>query len=221
MKQFIQDFQERFPLVSVQIEYHHPAEVYERIKGGEVDIGLLSYPRKSRALNIIDWREEPMVMVCSPEHPLAARSTITLGQLDQQEMVAFSHGLAIRRKLDKLFSSHGLDVPVAVEFDNIEMLKRAIEINSGISLLPEPTILRERDAGTLHTASISDVALVRPLAIIHRRSGQLGRTAKRFVELLLKDASSTNGRARSRNANCSRKQRAGTAGVKNAAGNGK
>ena len=221
MKQFIQDFQERFPLVSVQIEYHHPAEVYERIKGGEVDIGLLSYPRKSRALNIIDWREEPMVMVCSPEHPLAARSTITLGQLDQQEMVAFSHGLAIRRKLDKLLSAHGLDVPVVVEFDNIEMLKRAIEINSGISLLPEPTILRERDAGTLHTASISDVTLVRPLAIIHRRSGQLGRTAKRFMELLLEDASSANGRARSRNANRSRKQRAGTAGVKNAAGNGK
>jgi DNA-binding transcriptional LysR family regulator len=221
MKQFIQDFQERFPLASVQIEYHHPAEVYERIKGGEVDIGLLSYPRKNRALNIIDWREEPMVMVCSPEHPLAARSTITLGQLDQQEMVAFSHGLAIRRKLDKLLSSHGLDVPVVVEFDNIEMLKRAIEINSGISLLPEPTILRERDAGTLHTASISDISLVRPLAIIHRRLGQLGRTANRFVELLLEDASSANGRARSRNANPDRKQCAGTAGVKNIAGNGR
>ena len=209
MKDFTHRFQERFPLASIQIEYHHPAEVYERIKSGEADIGLVSYPRSNRALNIIDWREEPMVMVCSPEHPLAGKSTVKLKQLDQQEMVAFSHGLAIRRELDKLFSSHGLDVPVAVAFDNIEMLKRAIEINSGISLLPEPTVLREQEAGTLNTVSISDLSLVRPLAIIHRRSGQLGRTASRFVELLLEDTGSSNGRASSRNGSSRKKHQVG------------
>tara|TARA_B100000809_G_scaffold256012_1_gene295371 strand:- start:27 stop:992 length:966 start_codon:yes stop_codon:yes gene_type:complete len=216
MKQFILDFQERYPLASVHIEYHHPADIYERIKSGEVDIGLLSYPRSSRSLNIIEWREEPMVMVCSPDHPLASRSTITLKQLDQQEMVAFSHGLAIRRILDKLLSSHGLEIPVAVEFDNIEMLKRAIEINSGISLLPEPTILRERNAGTLHTASISDFTLVRPLAIIHRRSGQLGRTASRFVDMLLEDAAATNGKTAGPNGH-----RRARSGMKNRTGNRK
>ncbi|MFP6752551.1 MAG: LysR family transcriptional regulator [Pirellulaceae bacterium] len=216
MKQFILDFQERYPLASVHIEYHHPADIYERIKSGEVDIGLLSYPRSSRSLNIIEWREEPMVMVCSPDHPLASRSTITLKQLDQQEMVAFSHGLAIRRILDKLLSSHGLEIPVAVEFDNIEMLKRAIEINSGISLLPEPTILRERNAGTLHTASISDFTLVRPLAIIHRRSGQLGRTASRFVDMLLEDAAATNGKTAGPNGH-----RRAKPGMKNRTGNRK
>ena len=216
MKQFMLDFQERYPLASVHIEYHHPADIYERIKSGEVDIGLLSYPRSSRSLNIIDWREETMVMVCSPDHPLASRSTITLKQLDQQEMVAFSHGLAIRRILDKLLSSHGLEIPVAVEFDNIEMLKRAIEINSGISLLPEPTILRERDAGTLHTASISDFTLVRPLAIIHRRSGQLGRTASRFVDMLLEDTAATNGKNTGPNGH-----RKAKSGMKNRTGNRK
>ena len=155
-------------------------------------------------------------MVCSPDHPLASRSTITLEQLDQQAMVAFSHGLAIRRILDKLLSSHGLEIPIAVEFDNIEMLKRAIEINSGISLLPEPTILRERDAGTLHTASISDFTLVRPLAIIHRRSGQLGRTASRFVDMLLEDAASTNGKTAGPNGH-----RRARSGIKKRTGNRK
>lgn len=208
MKDFTQRFQERFPRASIHIEYHHPAEVYEQIKSGEADIGLISYARSSRSLNVIDWREEPMVLVCSPDHKLAEKSTVKLGQLDQQEMVAFSHGLAIRRELDKLLSLHGLEIPVAVEFDNIEMLKRAIEINSGISLLPERTVLREREAGTLHTASISDLSLVRPLAIIHRRSGRLGRTASRFVELMLEDTSSTNGKAVSGNGNGRKKPRA-------------
>jgi len=220
MKQFIQRFQQRFPRVSVQIEYHHPADVQERIKRGEVDIGLLSYPRSSRSLNSIAWREEPMVMVCSPEHPFAGLSSITLKQLDQQEIVAFSHGLAIRREVDKLFSAHGLEVAVSVEFDNIEMLKRAIEINSGISLLPEPTILKERQAGTLCTASISDVKLVRPLSIIHRRPGQLGRTASRFVELLLEDTSSANGQSPGGNGERRRKPAAGRPRARKASGNG-
>ena len=71
-----------------------------------------------------------------------------------------------------------------MEFDNIETIKRAIEIDAGIGLLPEPTVVREVAAGTLAAVSLSTDTFVRPLGIIHRRGKDLGVTVRRFIELL-------------------------------------
>ncbi len=64
---------------------------------------------------------------------------------------------------------------VALEFDNIETIKRAIEIGAGVSLLPEPTIAREIESGSLVQIPLEGVALVRPLGIIHRRDREAER----------------------------------------------
>jgi hypothetical protein len=80
----------------------------------------------------------------------------------------------------------GVDVEVAMEFDNIETIKRAIEIGAGLGILPEPTVTREVDAGTLMAVPLTTQELIRPLGIIHRRGKQLSGTARRFLESLLK-----------------------------------
>jgi len=73
---------------------------------------------------------------------------------------------------------------VTMEFDNIETIKRAIEIDAGVALLPEPTVLREVAAKTLVMVPLATDELVRPLGIIHRRGKELGSTTRRFIELL-------------------------------------
>ena len=71
-----------------------------------------------------------------------------------------------------------------MEFDNIETIKRAIEIDAGVALLPAPTVVREIEAGTLVAVPLSTNKLVRPLGIIHRRGKDLGVTVRRFIEML-------------------------------------
>ena len=71
-----------------------------------------------------------------------------------------------------------------MEFDNIETIKRAVEIDAGVSLLPAPTVVREVEAGSLVAVPLATNELVRPLGIIHRRGKDLGVTARRFIELL-------------------------------------
>jgi DNA-binding transcriptional LysR family regulator len=70
------------------------------------------------------------------------------------------------------------------DFDNIETIKQAVEIGAGIALLPEPTVERERAAGTLATVTIEGEALMRPLGILHRRQGELPAAAKEFIDML-------------------------------------
>src|SRR5690606_5592682 len=103
-------------------------------------------------------------------------------------MIGFDSDLTIRREIDRILQTHGVEVLVAMEFDNIETIKRAVEIDAGVALLPEPTVRREVAAKTLVMVPFQREELVRPLGIIHRRGKELGSTTRRFIELLQSEA---------------------------------
>jgi DNA-binding transcriptional LysR family regulator len=137
---------------------------------------------------VIPWREEEMVVAVHPSHRFAALKAIELGQLEGERFVHFDPELSIRRAIDRFLRQHEVQVETTMEFDNIENIKRAAEIPAGVAILPEPTLAQEVKAGTLVAVRFADHRLTRPLAIIHRRSGQLGLTASRFLKLLTSDA---------------------------------
>lgn len=184
MNAIVQEFIARHPRANVRLHYHHPDQVYELVENDQVDLGLVSYAKSSRTIKAMRWREEPMVFVCSPQHRLATQTSIQLSDLHDQAMVSFDVDLEIRREIDRTLAAARVEVNVVMEFDNIETIKRAIEIDAGVGLLPRPTVDRELAAGTLVALPLSDIEMVRPVGIIVRRGKELGKTAKRFVQLL-------------------------------------
>jgi len=149
---------------------------------------LVSYPRASRAIEAISWREEPMVLVCAPGHRLASYKLVTFDDLAGENVIGFDSDLTIRREIDRVLQLHEVEVNVAMEFDNIETIKRAVEIHAGVALLPQPTVQPEVAAKSLVMVPLATNELVRPLGIIHRRGKELGSTTHRFIELLRSEA---------------------------------
>jgi DNA-binding transcriptional LysR family regulator len=188
MSGLLRQFLAAHPRADVRFEYLHPHRVYEVVDQGQADIGLVSYPEESPSLAAIPWRTEPIVLVCYPQHPLAKRQSVSLGMLRDEQFVAFQDGLKIRDEIDTALAAGKVSVQVALAFDNIETIKRAIEIGAGISLLPEPTVAREIAAGSLVQIPVEEIALARPLGIIHRRDRNLSETAQRFINLLQSQA---------------------------------
>jgi DNA-binding transcriptional LysR family regulator len=184
MNRFVQEFMQKHPKANVRIQYQHPDRVYELVETDQVDLGLVSYPKSSRAIRAIAWRDEPMVLVCSPKHPLAWRDQVSLDELDGLDLISFDPQLQIRRELDRVLAGHDIEMRVVMEFDNIETIKRAIEIDAGVGLLPEPTVDKEVQSGSLVARPLKGVVLSRPVGIIVRGGKQLGRIANRFIEML-------------------------------------
>jgi DNA-binding transcriptional LysR family regulator len=180
----LQEFLSQFPKANVRLEYQHPHRVYEAVEKDHADLGLVSYPRASRTIEAIGWREEPMVLVCAPSHRLARFDAVAFEDLAGEKVIGFDSDLTIRREIDRVLQLHDAEVRVVMEFDNIETIKRAIEIDAGVALLPEPTVLREVESGSLAMVPLATDELVRPLGIIHRRGKELGSTTRRFIELL-------------------------------------
>jgi DNA-binding transcriptional LysR family regulator len=188
MSQYVKTFEERYVRASVRLEYLHPRRVIERVTSGEAELGLLSFPKKWPDLSVWTWREEAMVLAVDPSHRFASRSSVSVTELEGEPFIAFDSDLSIRRAIDRFLRRHEVQVDVVLAFDNIETIKRAIEVPTGISILPEPSLAHEVSAGTLVAISLDGLApserLTRPLAIIHRRQGTLERAAAKFLELL-------------------------------------
>jgi DNA-binding transcriptional LysR family regulator len=184
------EFLLRYPRADVKLEYQHPDRVVELVKNEQFDFGLVSYPKNTRLIKAYSWRTEQMVLACSTDHPFASAKSIRIKQLAGLPLVSFAEGLRIRRHIDKCLAEHHCQMPIAMEFDNIETLKRAVEINAGVSLLPEPTIAREVQLGTLAAIPLQDIELTRPIGIVCRRGKQFGKTARHFLRLLRKHTES-------------------------------
>ena len=159
----------------------------EKVRDGSVDLGLVPFPPTARDLVVLPWREEEMVLACQPTHPLARRASVRLGQLSGEKYIAFDKDLGIRRQVDRFLRQQGVAGEGELEFDNIENIKKGIEIAGGVALLPEPTLRQEVDAGLLVARPLADCRFMRPLAIIYRRQQRPSPAVQRFIDLLLEN----------------------------------
>jgi DNA-binding transcriptional LysR family regulator len=192
MHRYLHQFLTQYPKANVRLEYLHPHRVYDAVENDQADLGLVSYPRPSRTIKAIGWRQEPMVLACAPTHRFAHRSRVSLEEVAGEPIIGFDSDLTIRREIDRVLYEYRSELRVVMEFDNIETIKRAVEIDAGVSLLPAPTVVREVESGTLAAVPLSTNDLVRPLGIVYRRGKDLGVTARRFIELLRSETDPVN-----------------------------
>jgi len=181
---YLKQFLKQFPTVNVHVEYRRANQVYDDVLGNVVDIGLVAYPQKELRLEVVPLREDPMVLICHPQHPFAKAKQIKLKQIAGQKFVGFEPDIPTRRAIDKVFKDHGTSLMPVMEFDNIETVKRAVEIDAGISIVPHNTITQEIHKQTLVEVKIEDAEFFRPLAVIYKKSKVLSPAMKQFITIL-------------------------------------
>ena len=178
-------FSRLHPEVDLKLTFGRNERVVEMTQNGDVEVGLVSFPKNTKQLHSILWQQEPIRLVCSPKHSLANRTDIALSDLQGIEMVGFDRELELRKLIDQNLQRAGVSVNVAMEFDNADSIVRAIEANGGAGILPEAVVRRETASGTLCVVACKALRITRPLGIIFRRSGKLSRAALEFGSLLL------------------------------------
>lgn len=182
----IQPFMSEHQYARVLLECLHPHKVVEAVLNDEADIGILSYPAATRALEVLPLRSEPMIVVTHPSHRLVRKRRLTPADINGEAFIAFDQNLAIRKAIDRVLRQNNVKVNIVIEFDNVETIKQAIGIATGISILPRPTVMKELEIRTLAALSLVIPDLVRPIGIIHRRGRRLAPAVARFIEALQK-----------------------------------
>ncbi len=184
---YIKRFMKDYPTVNVHVEYSRSNQVYEDVLGNVVDLGLVAYPVKDPRLEIVPLRKDRLVLICHPEHKLAKEKKARLKDLMGHKFIAFESDIPTRRAIDKKLKDQKIEVKHVMEFDNIETVKRAVEIDAGISIVPHNTIVQEVAKKTLVEIRLEDSGLARPLAAIHKKKKVLSPAIKQFISTLKAD----------------------------------
>ena len=181
---YIKKFLHDYPSVNVRVEYRRSNLVYEDILHNAVDFGLVAFPVKQRQIEAIPFRDDHLVLITHPGHPLAKGGDIDIKQLAGQKFIGFDPDIPTRKAVDQIFRDHKLEIEPVMEFDNIETVKRAVEIDHGIAIVPQATVLQEVKQGTLIAVHFKGKDFTRPLAILHRKGRVLTPAMKKFIETL-------------------------------------
>jgi DNA-binding transcriptional LysR family regulator len=181
---YIKKFMKSYPTVNVHVEYRRASQVCEDVFSNVVDLGLVAYPIKDPKLEIIPLRKEPLVLICHPQHPFTRQKSIRLKALAGQKVISFEPDTPTRKALDKILKEHGVEVNHVMEFDNVETVKRAVEIDAGISIVPEGAVSQEIEKRTLAAVKIEDGEFYRPLAAICKKNRVLSPAMKQFLAIL-------------------------------------
>jgi DNA-binding transcriptional LysR family regulator len=182
-----EEFSLRYPTAQLQVEYMRPDKVYEAVRTDAADLGLVSYPESSREIAAIPWRSEEMQVAVPPAHPFAERDAVYPADLNGQDFIAFDEDLSIRRELDRYLRAQGIEVKTVMHFDNILMIKEAVGLGRGISILPARTMQAEIAQGRIVAVKLHAPDLVRPVGIVHRKRKKLNRAAQAFLNLLVSE----------------------------------
>jgi DNA-binding transcriptional LysR family regulator len=180
-------FLKAFPQVQLQLEYSRSNKIYEDALKGSIDVGIVAYPSRRPGITVIPFREDRLVLVCSPQHPLAKFRSVSIKRLAGEPLVGFERDIPTRKATDRALRRHGLDVRYVMELDNAEVMKRVVEIGIGVAFLPEAAVRPEVKGGSLVAVAVSDEIFLRQLGIIHRAGKHFSPAAEKFIECLQGD----------------------------------
>ena len=190
MSRLQESFAARHPAANLHVEYQRPEKVYDSVRDESADLGLVSYPAANRDIAAIPWRKEEMQVAVPPDHPFAAKEEVWPADLNGQDFIGFDEDLSIRRELDKFLRANGATVNMSMHFDNIQTIKEAVALGSGISILPARTMQAEIAQGRLVAVKLHAPDLHRPVGVLHRRRKKFNAATQSLLDLLLAAESS-------------------------------
>jgi len=180
----VRRFMAEHPEAKIDLEYSRTTRIVRDVLAGTVELGVVAYPEKKRGLTVVPLGGDRLVLICPPGHPLAKHKKLRARDLNNQEFVLFERDIPTRRAIDRILRAHGVSVKRVAEFDNIETIKRAVEVGIGAAIVPSPSVIDEARVGSLAVVALAEPEWTRAVGVIYRSDRTLGTTAKKFIELL-------------------------------------
>ena len=170
------------PKVNLRLSYRRNDQVYDDVILGAADIGIVAYPQPRAGVDVLPFRDDKLVLAFAPDHPLASKGKISMSGIAGLPYIAFDQEAPTRKAIDRMFRERGQELNPVMEMDNVETVKRAVEMGLGVAVLPQATVQHEIAAGTLIAKPFTDGNFSRPIGLLVRKGKYLDRSAQAVLE---------------------------------------
>ena len=165
-----------------QVSSRLPRELLDR----NIDFGFMAFEPGDRELEAFPVLKDELVLIMSPKHPLAARSSVKVKELANEPFVAHNVTSGSRVKVIETFAKQHTPLNITLELTTIETIKRFVQKQVGLGFVPRMCVREELARGVLVSVPVRGLTHNRTLWAAHRRGAQLSPAAIAFLNLLRK-----------------------------------
>ena len=184
LKKFIRTY----PDVQIHLQYRPAQVIYDLVVRKEIDLGLVAYPQFRSKIEITPFAKDTMVLIVPPDHRLAKRKSVPLKNIRGEKFIAFDQSAPTREAIDEVLAKKGITVAIQSVNENVDTLKRAVEVGLGISIVPSKTVSEEIQKGSIRALKIRDGCFERPLGILTLKGRILSEAAALFIHTLTENS---------------------------------
>jgi DNA-binding transcriptional LysR family regulator len=163
------EFKARYPEVQARLMVANSETIENKVAEHALDIGLIESTPHHPTLKVHACCDDELVMICSPDNPLAKKGVVKAKDLAVQPYVSREMGSGTREVVDQYFRDHGInpdDLHIEMELGSREAIKGAVQAGLGVAILSVATVSKEVKLGELVAIPL-DPPLRRPLSLVY------------------------------------------------------
>jgi DNA-binding transcriptional LysR family regulator len=176
-------FRARHPHIKIEVKRSLASRIPSEILGRDVEVGVVTFKPTDASISSIPVTMDELVLIVAPDHPLAARTTVSVRELGAETFIAHNVASPYRERVVKTFEKHRTPLNISMEMPTLEAIKRMVENKMGVALVPKLTAQTEMARGQLAGVSVKEMRLERRLHLIYRKGATLSHAAKAFLRV--------------------------------------
>ena len=178
-------YSERYPGVRISLQVANREAVLTSLTDHRTDIAITGEPPQGADVDAHRFKENPLVVIASPSHPLARLEHVRFSNLREQRLVVREAGSGTRAATERHFAEHQVECVLGCELNSNEAIKQAVQAGLGLGVVSRQTIELELETRRLVVVPVKSFPIIRHWFVVHRRDKRLSAASQAFRDMLL------------------------------------
>jgi len=170
LSDMIKSFLSIYPEVQILTTVDNTKVIEEMILSDQLDLALVEGPTHSADIVEETFRKDELVLICSPEHPWAAKKQIEMRELNDCSFIVREEGSGTREIFEIAMASKKIKWKISGIYNNTESIKNAVAAGIGIAVLSKLAVENEIKSGRIAMVKIHDLIFTRPFNLIYHKN---------------------------------------------------
>jgi DNA-binding transcriptional LysR family regulator len=180
----IERYRELYPKIKVQVRRSLSSKIPDELLSGNLELGVISYDPGDERLKSKVIYTDALAFIVSPQHRLANRKTVSIGELGSEIFIAHNVLSPYREVVLREFQTHKVPLRMEVEMPTIESIRKLVQNNQGVAFLPRMCVEQEVEQKIICEVRVKEMHVERKIRLIYPVRRALSHAAKAFLEVV-------------------------------------